>query len=400
MAWFVFLFCAVSVQLCVFSMFDNPKDNHQSDAPVLGIAPFDLTSLGRQNQSTELVQIADLHSTKDGKTSVNISSAGNGSDVKGDDDYFSACLLVMDDNYLLPEWLAYHYTFLPLRRLIVAVDPNSKTSPERVLDRFRPYMNITVWSDEDFGFEIDDEDTPTHNHRFRQKRLIQKCLGRFKKENTSKWVSFMDTDEFVVPNWRAKKGYRITNYSRNMTVLDIMKANPHAHYNPDSACYPKNRFPVTIKESEPQQVLEDVPEGIDAHSLMTLRYRYSLGGNQSDFVKAFIDVSRVNASDIKRNNHAVHRPVLSICNEGTIKIPFQRSPFVVFHYAGTLDAFTFRQDPRGKRNATMYINKFGNTAGSYEDDSARFWISNFVEKVGSVTKANELLAGAGDVRLS
>ena len=40
---------------------------------------------------------------------------------------WSACLLLKDNNIILPEWLAYHYTVLPLRRLIVAVDPSSKT---------------------------------------------------------------------------------------------------------------------------------------------------------------------------------------------------------------------------------------------------------------------------------
>jgi len=34
---------------------------------------------------------------------------------------FSACLLIKDNNIILPEWLAYHYTVLPLRRLIKQV---------------------------------------------------------------------------------------------------------------------------------------------------------------------------------------------------------------------------------------------------------------------------------------
>jgi len=38
---------------------------------------------------------------------------------------FSGCLLIKDMNHLLPEWLAYHYTVLPMHRLILAVDPVS-----------------------------------------------------------------------------------------------------------------------------------------------------------------------------------------------------------------------------------------------------------------------------------
>jgi hypothetical protein len=57
---------------------------------------------------------------------------------------FSACLLVKDDNQLLPEWLAYHYTIMPLRRLIVGVDPLSLTRVEPILDKYR-----------ELGMEID-----------------------------------------------------------------------------------------------------------------------------------------------------------------------------------------------------------------------------------------------------
>ena len=60
---------------------------------------------------------------------------------------FSACLLVKDDNQLLPEWLAYHYTVMPLRRLIVGVDPLSLTRVEPILDKYRELgMDIDVSS--------------------------------------------------------------------------------------------------------------------------------------------------------------------------------------------------------------------------------------------------------------
>jgi hypothetical protein len=61
---------------------------------------------------------------------------------------FSACLLIKDDNQILPEWIAYHFTVLPLRHLIVAVDPFSLTSPTPILDKFREIgMDIEVWRD-------------------------------------------------------------------------------------------------------------------------------------------------------------------------------------------------------------------------------------------------------------
>jgi hypothetical protein len=63
------------------------------------------------------------------------------------DEAFSACMLIMDDNHRLTEWLAYHYHVLPLDYLVVAVDPNSKTSPSAILDQWRGYgMTIIEWN--------------------------------------------------------------------------------------------------------------------------------------------------------------------------------------------------------------------------------------------------------------
>jgi len=60
----------------------------------------------------------------------------------------TACLMIKDDVIVLPEWLAYHYTFLPLRRLIVAVDPLSEIDPEPLFNLYRDLgMNITIWHD-------------------------------------------------------------------------------------------------------------------------------------------------------------------------------------------------------------------------------------------------------------
>ena len=110
---------------------------------------------------------------------------------------FSACLLVKDDNQILPEWLAYHYTVLPLRRLIVGVDPLSKTSPEHILDGYRAIgMNITTWTgnwyweDGRWSQEKYANFNPLnytwmhgHNmHRVRQLVFLRTCLKQLKQE--------------------------------------------------------------------------------------------------------------------------------------------------------------------------------------------------------------------------
>mmetsp|Transcript_17195 Transcript_17195/g.42891 ORF Transcript_17195/g.42891 Transcript_17195/m.42891 type:complete len:393 (-) Transcript_17195:4035-5213(-) len=65
------------------------------------------------------------------------------------------CLLIKDDNDLLPEWIAYHYHVFNMRRLIVAVDPESKTTPLDVLENWGPSkgnfnLNFTIWTDDDY----------------------------------------------------------------------------------------------------------------------------------------------------------------------------------------------------------------------------------------------------------
>jgi len=79
--------------------------------------------------------------------------------VNKNEDGFAACLLLKDDNHRLVEWIAYHYQVLPLRSLVVAIDPNSVTSPLSILRRWNdtskdkrlPYSIQTVlWTDNDY----------------------------------------------------------------------------------------------------------------------------------------------------------------------------------------------------------------------------------------------------------
>jgi len=144
-----------------------------------------------------------------------------------EDPSFSACLLIMDDNHLLIEWLAYHYTTLPLRRLIIAIDPRSATSPLPVLERWKGRINYTLWHDNDYvGDEIlqtegcnykGNEETRALKanttvtkrklrkefwmwiHRLRQPTFMHACAEQLRKENRS-WTMYIDTDEYLIVN--------------------------------------------------------------------------------------------------------------------------------------------------------------------------------------------------------
>ena len=194
------------------------------------------------------------HTYTSSSTTTNATNANKESkqrQEKDDDnsDSFSACLLIMDDNHYLIEWIAYHYTTLPLRRLIVAVDPRSKTSPQPVLDRWNGRINITLWEDHDYNpnymenlqkegcraahnmryttyyreqQQREKQENPNHTngtsttlssiprseiigrhwlsvHRLRQPMFMSECMKQLKRENRS-WTLLIDTDEYLTVN--------------------------------------------------------------------------------------------------------------------------------------------------------------------------------------------------------
>ncbi|KAL7538015.1 hypothetical protein ACHAXR_008228 [Thalassiosira sp. AJA248-18] len=132
-----------------------------------------------------------------------------------DEEGVSACLLVNDENPRLPEWLAYHYLTLPLRTLIVAVDPASRSSPNQILYDWYTEIGLDArpWGEKHYlpakmrgpcpyiyndNPEKQAEKCLWH-HRNRQQYFIMKCMEEFKNLNKT-WVLLTDVDEYIVFN--------------------------------------------------------------------------------------------------------------------------------------------------------------------------------------------------------
>jgi hypothetical protein len=123
---------------------------------------------------------------------------------------FSACLIIKDDNIILPEWLAYHYTVLPLRRLIVGVDVLSYTDPTPILHAFQDStgMNITIWKNDSFWkdkkeFRITENTTYDDlriRKRNRQNKFYEACLSQLRAEGQT-WTMMIDVDEYLAFNY-------------------------------------------------------------------------------------------------------------------------------------------------------------------------------------------------------
>ena len=142
-------------------------------------------------------------------------------DNKEQQESFSACLLWMDDNFRLEEWLAYHYYILKLRYVVINIDPNSRTSPMDIITRWNNNdyhhlnMKIVTMTDTDHFTSKDYEDkmkvleywknsTDTARYskaksdfiRNRQKQFYRSCSKHLLELNKS-WVSYDDVDEFI-----------------------------------------------------------------------------------------------------------------------------------------------------------------------------------------------------------
>jgi hypothetical protein len=326
---------------------------------------------------------------------------------------FSACLLVMDDNAYLIEWLAYHYHSLPLRRLIVARDPRSRTSPSEILARYEGLMDITEWQDKHYFPEIVqmsimkkepwDALRPNANklvdlHRFRQRYFYSSCMKQLQQENQT-WTALVDSDEFIVLN----RNSVLWNYKRSVkstTILVALKRATFARELRYSPCVSMPRLFFGTKESTVREVQNSVPDGFNGSEFLTFHRRYT--PNPQDVRtnragKAMMDVSRVDPEELRPININPHVPLKSVCGQDSQWIQSKKALFVVHHYVGTFEQWSFRQDPRKTPNGTRSREQFHQLAfDKNEDDNIRPWLGGLIDELG-YDRTRLLLLGVGQL---
>ena len=393
---------------------------------------------------------------------------------------FGGCLIVMDDNHYLIEWLAYHYTILPLERLIVGVDPKSKTSPHEIFMRYhaRNFINITIWENDTMYM------SPQLLHKFRsnprrlfykrQDSLYKNCLKQLKHEGYT-YVAIIDTDEYIHINneyeygsgsnsqrGRRPKQQQYQNYQTVMDVLNEQYKNNNNNNNGDEslssssspACIGMHRSQTSIHTTTttddttlqyyylPSSSLssssdkKNIPATFNFTNIvsnlntMNYVYHYLWPKNGTEFVKgksiagkSIIDVSQIRLEEFYDGNHNCHLPIMTACknssrNVGSIFSTRKQSQFVVHHYSGTLEQFTYRNHNNNESNNTTETNNpttmttstgdvtrasyryyerdFRNT--SYRDLSITTWFQHFIHKLDyNMTLINILLQNVGQV---
>lgn len=326
-----------------------------------------------------------------------------------DDDAFSACLLVKDDNHILVEWIAYHYEILPLRRLILAVDPGSQTSPSLIIQRWNNNissvgLHITVWEDQDFlpkrkqGIVNSTQYERRKNHRDRQRIFMEQCMLQLRREGKT-YTALVDVDEFIVFNndWDDKTN--TTDVSPfpeigEATVMEFLRQELKRNTTSTrSPCLNVPRILFGSVESTEQERQKSVPSGYDARRFETLRFRKHASQNfkLNGLGKSIIDVSKIDESKFKVET--VHRPVPSVCLPGSH--PHLWYPiFRINHYLGSWERFSFRDDARdGKRRHKGLYDEQANVS-AVTTDNARPWLAAFVNDLGD-EMAQHLLKDVG-----
>ncbi|KAL7460540.1 hypothetical protein ACHAXS_000987 [Conticribra weissflogii] len=346
----------------------------------------------------------------------------------GPDESFSACLVVMDDNHRIPEWLAYHYYALPLRHVVIAVDPASHQNPPRIPNKWHQLMNITIWRDEDYvpsnvvltRQPNDTADQKREKRYQRQGFLYYECSKYLKRLNKT-WTTYHDIDEYLTisedffsPNntrFKTREEFIISTspipnrtafMSQQGFVLRLLRTYLNEQHNISSVhddlskrCIHVPRAKYGAIESPRELTQKAVPSYINADRLDTLRYRFRTTKrtlHRDGLAKGILDLSRIPISEMGKGG-LVHRPLPDICPKKSTYWSYGHVPLGIQHYLGSYDSFYFRDDANNIRKKWEYW-AYGKDGG--EDDEIRPWIRGFCHSVGE-SMAVELLDGAGVV---
>jgi hypothetical protein len=287
----------------------------------------------------------------------------------------SACMLAMDDSIRLTEWIAYHYTVLPLGSLMIAIDPNSQSKNRvlEVLDMWKDRINIISYTndskwmnlkfDEGWGRKIvrlngklagwlQTKSGPVYrsqSHKRRQNAFILHCMRYYKakirnqkptkpdaNDFSPEWVLMTDSDEFLVYNYIHAEEENETSYEliRGATteMVDSLRrkmipkrlklpamerhvtvADWLAVENGKRRCWKIAGLPMSSYVSAKPVPDHDVPKGINASHLMTLQF-HKTGLRTGNFSKTLLDVSWGTMEQYTKDEvQNIHNPQQRIC---------------------------------------------------------------------------------------
>ncbi len=408
---------------------DDEPNNNKNIAIVNGVFIDESFRVQKKSNNKEdnLVQRSIQNTNTTSSTSAT-ATTDNITEHDIPQDGFSACLLIKNDNEKLAEWLAYHWLTLPLKYLIVAVDPTGTTSPQHVLELWNTTnmgMEIELWHDDTYDHWINEELDEKHKHRDRQKRFLAECQLYHKKKGRT-WLAVIDPDEYItyntinaddpkyemlkeIPTKFLEKGYmqQMMNIRKDIqtnlkqyqhqTLFSFINNNKEKEPWISEPCYLMPRLFFSAIESPIDIIAKAKAEeyGFDPMDFSTLRYFHHAkrgGFDYNHYGKVIVDMSRIKLWEIEHDMYSVHRPNYNSCLPPTK--PYFDGVLRVHHYLGSWEQYSSRSDVRRSRER---FNKFAFVDYGV-DYQLQFWLEQFVEMVGS-PKAKMLLNSSGTIEI-
>jgi len=375
-------------------------------------------------------------------TATTGASAGSAANTKK----MAACLVVMDDGHWLVEWIAFHYHVLPLDELVVMRDPQSRTSPDKILDRWKGRITVRQWTDEQvirpwiLSKYRKGNITQARMHRYRQQFFYAKCMKHFHSRRDETYLLMTDSDEFVLPNpyysprnsisdgAAAQNGSIITStvdLSEPGCIRSYLDQKQRQSDTDSTVCLhiPRiqmsTRIDATGHTSLGSSAASDL--GLNASHLLTASWMYHSGreittGHNLDG-KNMVRLGGGARIDLPAKVANVHHVLPDHCPAKTapkssssslVERPgtetsdslLSRSWLLVYHYPGTYEQYTYRDDPRNAipgrpaRNFDSW-SRLGHPA-VVKDETVIRWLDGFVRSVG-FDEARRLLDGVGIV---
>lgn len=269
----------------------------------------------------------------------------------------AACLMVHSDNDILYEWIAYHYTVLPLRFLVIGNDVDNPEDPATVLH---------LWNNTDLRYWIrpvkpNDQSTDAHHALIhRQKLFVSDCLRFLSVQGVHAMTLLIDTDEYVQPH----------NTDPSVPVASLL---------PHTPCLVLPRLLVGALENDTCS-----PRQQEFANLTTVRFHQT--SRKGDFAankfgKAIVQVPVVNFTI-----RSIHRP-FSSCNHA-VGLPWDTTNLSILHYINSWERYQSRRDER--RSRADWESRALVVSEDFVDCSMDSWIERFLAIVGR-ERGSELL---------
>ena len=311
---------------------------------------------------------------------------------------------------------------MPLRHLVVYVDPKSRTSPLPILERFEDYITFEVvdWDYADAYSEAPPDMASESIHADpRNRKLVgeqlkfyEDCMRFYRRRNWKGWITLHDTDEYVSINPLARNadaGIHLPGVPSNTEPGSVMKwlqmtmGHRVERRGSHTPCVGVPRMQFCTEDAEPatSSTTSQLGPGFEDRDFSTLRWSSFPKKDGHRAPKNLVYVGGIDAEyfenvDMLSNGARPHDVMPGVCESHRV---LKGSPFQIYHYSGTQEQRDFRADPRGQ---------FGNRPGSppaddcgppkdrIRVDDVKPWLGAFVEKVGRA-EAARLLQGVGKV---